>query len=159
LLQSNPGEPAQGLVEVASGGELSRVLLGLERAASRSAGAGTAVYDEVDAGLSGSTGVALGRFLAEVGRHQQLLVISHLPQVAAAADQHLHVRKVERDGRTESVVDTLDRPARLRELARMLGAGEDEPAPAETGRQHAEALLRQARATPLAPTDPARSMT
>ena len=152
LLQSNPGEPAQGLVEVASGGELSRVLLGLERAASRSAGAATAVYDEVDAGLSGSTGVALGRFLAEVSLHQQLLVISHLPQVAAAADHHLHVSKIERDGRTESRVQVLDRESRLHELARMLGAGESEAAgpgssaaAEDTGRQHAEALLRKAR--------------
>ena len=152
LLQSNPGEPAQGLVEVASGGELSRVLLGLERAASRSAGAPTAVYDEVDAGLSGSTGVALGRFLAEVSLHQQLLVISHLPQVAAAADHHLHVSKLEREGRTESRVQMLDREGRLRELARMLGAGEPEasaPGAAasaeDTGWQHAEALVRKAR--------------
>lgn len=141
LLQSNPGEPAQGLVEVASGGELSRVLLGLERAASRTGGAPSAVYDEVDAGLSGSTGIALGRFLAELGRHQQLLVISHLPQVAAAADQHLHVHKVEKDGRTESGVAHLDDAGRLRELARMLGAGD---AATGTALQHAGALLHEA---------------
>ena len=65
-LQGNPGEPAQDLTQVASGGELSRVLLGLERAAARVGSAPTAIYDEIDAGLSGSTGIALGRFLAEI---------------------------------------------------------------------------------------------
>jgi DNA repair protein RecN (Recombination protein N) len=147
MLQSNVGEPAQGLVEVASGGELSRVLLGLERAASRIGGAPTAVYDEIDAGLSGSTGMSLGRFLAELGATQQLIVISHLPQVAAAADQHLHVHKAERDERTETDVTMLDDAGRLRELSRMLGAAE---LASDTALRHAQALIDEQRGSRLA---------
>jgi DNA repair protein RecN (Recombination protein N) len=145
-LQGNPGEPAQDLTQVASGGELSRVLLGLERAAARVGSAPTAIYDEVDAGLSGSTGIALGRFLAEIAADQQLVVISHLPQVAAAADRHLHVRKevseAGSDGvaRTHSAVEHLDEAGRVRELARMLGTAD---AASETALQHARALLEQ----------------
>ncbi|MCB9739871.1 MAG: DNA repair protein RecN [Deltaproteobacteria bacterium] len=143
-LQGNPGEPAQDLTQVASGGELSRVLLGLERAAARVGSAPTAIYDEIDAGLSGSTGIALGRFLAEIAAGQQLVVVSHLPQVAAAADHHLHVRKEVREdaseARTESAVDHLEVDGRVRELARMLGTAD---AASATALQHARALLEQ----------------
>ncbi len=145
LLASNPGEPPHPLTEVASGGELSRVLLGLKRACAEADPVATCVYDEVDAGLSGSTGLVLGRFLRELGARQQVLCISHLPQVAAAAHAHVHVSKEVRgdedDARTVSNAAVLSAPGRADELARMLG-GVDDP----TALAHAQRLLSQQQA-------------
>ncbi len=142
LLAANTGESRAPLEEVASGGELSRVLLAIKRASVDIDPVPTCLYDEVDAGLSGSVGSVLGRYLAELGRRQQVIVISHLPQVAAAADRHLSVSKEHRDGRTISQVTELDAGGRIDELARMLGAadGSDGEA-AATARAHARALL------------------
>ena len=141
LLRANTGEGEGKLSEVASGGELSRVLLAVRRASLDSAEAvrlPVAIYDEVDAGLSGSTGLVLGQFLREVARRQQVIVISHLPQVAAAADSHVRVQKSETDGRTHSRLETLDSAGRLDELARMLGAAGQTRASAL---EHARRLL------------------
>ncbi len=153
-LRANKGESEGPLAVVASGGELSRVLLAVQRACSDAAHehgtlqrdaeppAATCIYDEADAGLSGSTGIVLGRFLAEVGGRQQVLCISHLPQVAAAADHHIRVAKHEFDGRTQSVLEQLDEPGRVAELARMLGTLEGE---GDTALAHARRLLSQQR--------------
>ena len=136
LLASNVGEPAQPLAAIASGGELSRLLLALERACAPSDGHVTAIFDEVDAGVGGDTGDRLGAFLAEMGRDQQVLCITHLPQVAARADRQLHVEKHTREGRTVSTVRPLGTEERVTELARMLGA-----ATAATATSHARSLL------------------
>ncbi len=141
LLRANTGEGEGRLSEVASGGELSRVLLAVRRAgldSSDAAGLPTAIYDEVDAGLSGSTGLVLGQFLREVARRQQVIVISHLPQVAAAADSHVRVHKSETAGRTHSLLETLDSDGRLNEIARMLGAAGQTR---ESALEHARRLL------------------
>ena len=141
LLRANTGEGEGKLSEVASGGELSRVLLAVRRASLEKAHAGflpTAIYDEVDAGLSGSTGLVLGQFLREVARKQQVIVISHLPQVAAAADSHVRVHKLEAAGRTHSRLETLGPEGRLDELARMLGAAGQTR---ESAMEHARRLL------------------
>ena len=141
LLRANTGEGEGKLSEVASGGELSRVLLAVRRASLESGESlrmPTAIYDEVDAGLSGSTGLVLGQFLREVARHQQVIVISHLPQVAAAADSHVRVHKSETAGRTHSRLETLDAAGRLDELARMLGAAGQTR---ESALEHARRLL------------------
>jgi DNA repair protein RecN (Recombination protein N) len=160
FLRANAGEAEGPLHEVASGGELSRVLLALQRAcndAVRAAGDAstvvTCIYDEADAGLSGSTGLVLGRFLGEVAERQQVLCISHLPQVAAAADTHIAVAKSEVDGRTRSDLRVLDEPSRVAELARMLGAVEGE---GDTAIAHARQLLAACRkrgSTPVNPMD------
>jgi DNA repair protein RecN (Recombination protein N) len=153
-LRANKGESEGPLAVVASGGELSRVLLAVQRACSDAAHehgtlqreteppAATCIYDEADAGLSGSTGLVLGRFLAEVGGRQQVLCISHLPQVAAAADQHIRVAKHEQGGRTRSVLELLDEAGRVAELARMLGSLEGE---GDTALAHARRLMAQQR--------------
>ena len=141
LLRANTGEGEGKLSEVASGGELSRVLLAVRRAGldgSEALHLPTAIYDEVDAGLSGSTGLVLGQFLREVARRQQVIVISHLPQVAAAADSHVRVHKSETAGRTHSRLETLDGDGRLLELARMLGAAGQTR---ESALEHARRLL------------------
>ncbi len=150
-LRANLGEAEGPLAEVASGGELSRVLLAVQRALGDAAwsqaqlGHGapqlpTAIYDEADAGLSGTTGIVLGRFLGEIGERQQVLCISHLPQVAAAADHHVQVVKREADGRTRSSLQVLRGEERVAELARMLGIVEGER---DTALAHARQLLGQ----------------
>jgi DNA repair protein RecN (Recombination protein N) len=132
---ANLGEPLGGLRDVASGGELSRVMLALHAAAGSDVP--TLVFDEVDAGLGGRTGRAVGEVLARLARDRQVLVVTHLAQVAAFADHHLRVDKTEAEGRTVTRVVRLDGDDRVAELARML-AGDDGVA----ARRHAKALLR-----------------
>lgn len=123
----------------ASGGELSRVMLALEVVLAASAEGTTMVFDEVDAGVGGRAAVQIGRRLARLARTHQVIVVTHLPQVAAYADTHLVVDAVGRDG--SSGVHRLDDEARVAELARMLaGLGES-----DTGRAHARELLAAAR--------------
>ena len=132
---ANRGEGVAGLREVASGGELSRVMLALHAAAGSDVP--TLVFDEVDAGLGGRTGRAVGEVLGRLARHRQVLVVTHLAQVAAYADHHLRVDKAEADGRTVTRVAALTGGERVVELARML-AGDD----GEEALRHARALLR-----------------
>ena len=133
---ANLGEPLAPLTEVASGGELSRVMLALHAAAGSTIP--TLVFDEVDAGLGGRSGRAVGEMLAQLARGRQVLVVTHLAQVAAFADHHLRVDKQEADGRTRTVVTRLSEAERVTEIARML-AGSD----SEEARDHARALLRR----------------
>lgn len=135
LLAPNPGESARPLAKAASGGELSRVMLALRVVLSEAPP--TLVFDEVDAGLGGEAGVAVGRALALLGGKHQVLCVTHLAQVAAFADAQLSVRKEERGGRTEAMVELLLDDARVNELSRMLaGVGESAHA-----RRHARELL------------------
>lgn len=135
LLVSNPGESARPLAKAASGGELSRVMLALRVVLSEAPP--TLVFDEVDAGLGGEAGVAVGRALASLGGKHQVLCVTHLAQVAAFADAQLSVSKAERGGRTEAHADLLLDDARVNELSRMLaGVGESDHA-----REHARELL------------------
>ncbi|MEU7478091.1 DNA repair protein RecN [Lentzea sp. NPDC042327] len=141
-LISHPGAPALPVHKGASGGELSRVMLALEVVLSHSDPVPTLVFDEVDAGVGGRAAVEVGRRLARLARSHQVIVVTHLPQVAAFADRHLVVDK-SADGRfTRSAVRRLDETQRVVELARML-AGMDST---DTGRAHAEELLAAANA-------------
>jgi DNA repair protein RecN (Recombination protein N) len=127
LLSANPGEDPRPLATVASGGELSRVLLALkcvlhgDDAPGSGAHVGTFVFDEVDTGIGGDTAERVGFRLADLALRRQLLVITHLPQIAAMAATWFSVDKVVAEGRTFSQVQVLDRPAREVELARMVG--------------------------------------
>lgn len=132
---ANVGEPAAPLREVASGGELSRVMLALHTAAGSDLA--TLVFDEVDAGLGGRSGRAVGEALARLSRGRQVLVVTHLAQVAAFADHHLRVDKDEAGGRTRTRVTALSGDDRVRELARMLAGDEGDEA-----MRHARSLLR-----------------
>jgi DNA repair protein RecN (Recombination protein N) len=132
---ANPGEPLQPLSKVASGGELSRVLLALKGVLFRGDAVSTSVFDEVDAGVGGIVGDAIGHRLWSAAQGRQILCITHLPQVAACGDVHLHVAKQVEGGRTSTRVLTLDGPARVEELARMLGGSLD------SARGHAKVLL------------------
>ena len=131
------GQAVKPLVKTASGGELSRVGLALQTVLSGVSGAGTLVFDEVDAGIGGGVAEIVGRLLADLGRHRQVLCVTHLPQVAARAASHYRVSKATRDGRAVSTVALLDRPDRVDELARMLGG----VTITEATRTHAEEML------------------
>jgi DNA repair protein RecN (Recombination protein N) len=141
-LVAHEGAPARPLHRGASGGELSRVMLALEIVLAGADPVPTFVFDEVDAGVGGRAAVEVGRRLAALAGSAQVLVVTHLPQVAAYADHHLVVSKPERGRLTASAVVTVDGEGRLRELSRMLGGEED----SALGRDHAGELLAAAAA-------------
>ncbi len=136
-LCANPGEELRPLAKVASGGELSRIMLSLKALQVHTGGAPTVVFDEVDAGIGGHTATAVGARLARVAEAQQVLCVTHLHQIAARADHHLSVGKRVAKGRTRIDVQPLDREGRINELARMLGA---EPG-SESAKEHVRRLM------------------
>ncbi len=147
LIATNAGEPLKPLDEIASGGEMSRVLLALkvtvEEGANRAGGSGgsalprTLVFDEIDIGIGGRAAEAVGRKLKTLAGTQQVICITHLPQIAAFADQHFLIAKSEKQGRTETTVHRLERGERVEEIARMLSGARL----TETSLKHAEHLL------------------
>jgi DNA repair protein RecN (Recombination protein N) len=139
LLGANAGEPALPLSKVASGGELARAMLAI-RLVSTEAGNPVLVFDEVDAGIGGEAALAVGGALAQLATSHQVLVVTHLPQVAAFADHQIAVSKDERDGRTLAIAEALDSGGRVVELSRMLSGQPD----SATAREHAEELLASA---------------
>jgi DNA repair protein RecN (Recombination protein N) len=143
LLSPNPGEELRPLAKIASGGELSRLMLAVKSVVGRDAPGLTLVFDEVDAGIGGRVAEVVGRKLKSVSARRQVLCVTHLPQIAALADQHLAVRKQVAKGRTITVVERLGEEARVEEVARMLG-GETITA---TGREHAREMLKQSLST------------
>ncbi|MGW1062617.1 DNA repair protein RecN [Micromonospora rubida] len=136
-LLAHPGAPSLPLQRGASGGELSRVMLAIEVVFAGSGGPPTLVFDEVDAGVGGQAAVEIGRRLARLARSHQVLVVTHLPQVAAFADRHLVVAKDTRGAVTTSGVRVVEDTERARELARMLAGLPD----SDLGIAHAEELL------------------
>ncbi|GII51623.1 DNA repair protein RecN [Planotetraspora thailandica] len=136
-LASHPAAPPLPLTKGASGGELSRVMLAIEVVFAGADPVPTFVFDEVDAGVGGKAAVEIGRRLAKLARTAQVIVVTHLPQVAAFADQHLVVEKASDGSVVRSGVVTLDHEGRARELSRMLAGLED----SELGRAHAAELL------------------
>jgi len=139
MLASNKGEDLRPLTKVASGGELSRIMLALKLALRRADEVATYVFDEVDTGIGGTTAQVVGSQIRSVADHRQVLCVTHLPQIAAYADQHFHVEKTELAGRTETHVRRLNAVARKDELARMLGGHATSKAKA-----HAAELLAEA---------------
>jgi DNA repair protein RecN (Recombination protein N) len=142
-LAPHPGSPARPIAKGASGGELSRVMLAVEVVFAGSDPVPTYLFDEVDAGVGGKAAVEVGRRLARLARSAQVIVVTHLPQVAAFADRQLLVEKTNDGSVTRSGVTVLEGEDRVRELSRMLAGLED----SELGRAHAEELLATARAS------------
>ncbi|GAA4813077.1 DNA repair protein RecN [Tomitella cavernea] len=140
LLGSHPSGDPLPIGKTASGGELSRVMLAIEVVLAGRDGGGTLVFDEVDAGVGGRAAVEIGRRLARLARTHQVIVVTHLPQVAAFADAHLVIGKEVGEEGARSAVRSLDDEERVGELARMLAGLDD----TETGRAHAEELLATA---------------
>ena len=152
-IATNAGEPLKPLEQIASGGELSRVMLALkvsvEEGAARGQGSTrrktpvprTLVFDEIDIGIGGRAAEAVGQKLKELSRAQQVLCVTHLPQIAAFADQHFLVEKQERQGKTKTSVRLLEEQERTEEVARMLSGAKL----TETSLRHAEQLLKTSR--------------
>jgi DNA repair protein RecN (Recombination protein N) len=139
LFAPNPGEEPRPLDRIASGGELSRVMLAVTQALAREGQASTYVFDEVDAGVGGGTAEVIGRKLQAIARHKQVLVVTHLPQIAALADRHVKVTKTATKTRTTVSVTLLSPEERRDEIARMLGG----TARTTQALAHAEEMLRR----------------
>jgi DNA repair protein RecN (Recombination protein N) len=134
-LAPNPGEPPRPLARIASGGELSRVGLAIKRVLAEADETPTLVFDEVDTGIGGRSAEPIGRSLWGLARRHQVLCVTHLPQIAAHADAHYRIVKRERDGRTVTEVERLDREGRIVELAAMLGGGPGDAAALASARE------------------------
>jgi DNA repair protein RecN (Recombination protein N) len=152
LIATNPGEPLKPLHEIASGGEMSRVMLALKVTVEESASGGaqrkkksvlprTLVFDEIDIGIGGRAAEAVGRKLKTLSKGQQVLCITHLPQIAAFGDQHFLIEKTEKRGRTQTDVRRMEDSERTHEIARMLSGAKL----TETSLKHAEHLLESSR--------------
>ena len=139
-LSANKGEDLRALNRVASGGELSRILLALKRVLERADEVATYVFDEVDAGIGGAVAVTVGKEIRAVAAGKQVLCITHLPQIASCADVHFRVEKQEHEGRVRTVVVKLTTTQRRDEIARMLSGALSPKAKA-----HADEMLKQAR--------------
>jgi DNA repair protein RecN (Recombination protein N) len=136
----NVGHHSRPLARVASGGELSRVMLALKTILARADEVPTLVFDEVDSGIGGKVGLQVGDTLRRVADHHQVFAISHLPQIAARAHNHIVVAKAAKGGVTTADVVVLDGSMRVQEIARMLGGDPD----SKLSRAHAKELLQSA---------------
>ncbi|MBO5757651.1 MAG: DNA repair protein RecN [Clostridia bacterium] len=121
MIATNPGEPLSSMVRIASGGELSRIMLAIKCVMNQKDGVPTTIFDEVDTGISGKTSRKIGIRLSDMAQKQQIICITHSAQVASLGDQHLHIRKEERDGRAFTSVAELTGEERVAEVARILG--------------------------------------
>ena len=121
LISTNPGEPVKPISKIASGGEMSRLMLAVQAATNQVYGFGIQVFDEVDAGIGGDIGFKVGGLLKGISNNHQVIVITHLPQIAVFADDHIKVWKEEKAGRTIVKVETLVADNKFNEVTRMLG--------------------------------------
>lgn len=125
LISPNPGEPVKRLTSIASGGELSRIMLALKAIAADQGGVDAMIFDEIDTGVSGRMAQVVGEKMAAIARRRQVICVTHLPQIAALADAHYVVEKCVENGRTGSNVRRLNEEGRVEELARMVGGAGD----------------------------------
>jgi DNA repair protein RecN (Recombination protein N) len=137
MVSAHKGVAPRPLAKVASGGELSRISLALQTAASEVAAVPTLIFDEVDAGIGGRVAEIVGRMLRHLGKRHQVMCVTHLPQVAASADRQWQVSKSSAGSKVVSRVAALDDSARVEEIARMLGGVKI----TETTRKHAAEML------------------
>ena len=137
LISSNAGEQPKPLAKIASGGELSRVMLSIKNVLAEKDRVGTAIFDEIDTGVSGAAAQKIGRKLQEVSRNRQVICVTHLAPVAACGDTHLYIHKEVEEGRTFTRVDLLSEKERVREIARIV-SGE---AVTETAMENAREML------------------
>lgn len=140
LISTNPGEPVKPLSRIASGGELSRIMLAIKNVLTQSEDVGTLIFDEIDTGVSGRAAQKIAVKLGEISRSKQTLCVTHLPQLAAMGDHHLLIQKSVSDERTYTDVRPLEGEARAQELARMISGD----AITELSLRNAEELLTRA---------------
>jgi DNA repair protein RecN (Recombination protein N) len=143
LISPNIGEEVKPLAKIASGGELSRIMLAMKRILARVGGRQVLIFDEVDSGIGGAIAEVVGKKLKELSRHHQVICVTHLPQIACFADQHHSVRKEVRAGRTITRVDRLEKESIIDEIARMLGGMKV----TEKTRAHAREMVDNAKKT------------
>ena len=124
MISTNIGEPVKPLSKVASGGELSRIMLAIKTLIARTDDIDTLIFDEIDSGISGKTAGAVALKMGEIAKNHQVICISHLPQIVAMADHHYKIAKTVRDNETVTEIRELDPDGSLQELARLFGAGE-----------------------------------
>ena len=141
LISPNIGEEVKPLAKIASGGELSRIMLAMKRILAKVGGRQVLIFDEVDAGIGGAIAEVVGRKLRELSKHHQVICVTHLPQIACFADKHHSVKKEVRAGRTVTVVDPLEKEAIVDEIARMLGGVKV----TEKTRAHAKEMIENAK--------------
>ena len=132
---ANPGQPLRPISKVASGGEMSRIMLAIELVFSKSGASKTMIFDEVDAGIGGAAAIEVGKRLKALAKNHQIVVVTHLPQVAAFADKHLKVEKSASGNITTSSVIELDSDARVTEIARMMAGIQDSASALEHARE------------------------
>ena len=145
-LSANVGEDLRPLARIASGGELSRVMLAIRTLAAAAAPGKTLIFDEIDAGIGGRVADVVGKKLRGLGESFQVLCITHLPQIAAAGHVHFHISKSVANGRTQTQVVRLNESERVEELARMIGGA----APTDAARAAARELLGESEHKPKA---------
>ncbi len=146
LFNANPGEKLKPLKEIASGGELSRVMLALKKILAKVDPVSTLIFDEIDAGVGGSIAYSVGEKLKGLSRSHQVLMITHLPQIAAFAENHISVKKKVSAGSTEVTIELLEDQKRVREVARMLGGVvKESEEPTSVSLKHATELLERYR--------------
>jgi DNA repair protein RecN (Recombination protein N) len=153
FLSPNPGEELRPLARIASGGELSRIMLALRSLAARDDAGRTLVFDEVDAGIGGAAADAVGSRLQALARRCQILSVTHLPQIAARADAHFSITKHVRAGRTATALARLDDPGREEELARMIAGAAVSPKVLASAREMLATRRPQSRQGPTRSTD------
>lgn len=140
---ANLGQPLKPLARVASGGELSRIMLALKNLSAQKPGIPRSmVFDEIDTGISGRMAQVVAEKMSQIGNHHQVICVTHLPQIAAMADEQFLVRKYDEDGVTRTEVTHLDEQQRAQELARMVGGADCE---SESSIRHARTLLEEAK--------------
>ena len=142
MISPNPGEPLRPLAAIASGGEISRVMLALKAVSMDSEGVDAMVFDEIDTGVSGRMAQVVGEKMCLIAKTRQVLCITHLPQIAALGDAHFLVEKVSTEDRTDTHVSRLDHEGRVRELSRLVGGATD----SESSLSHAGHMLEDAAA-------------
>ena len=120
-IATNAGEPLKPLIKIASGGELSRIMLSIKNVLADKDNVDTLIFDEVDTGISGSAAQKVGKKLKQVSKGRQIICVTHLAQVAAFADNHLLISKATENGKTFTSVTSLDKEGRIAELARIMG--------------------------------------
>jgi DNA repair protein RecN (Recombination protein N) len=141
LISPNVGEEVKPLAKIASGGELSRIMLAMKRILAKVGGRQVLIFDEVDSGIGGAIAEVVGRKLRELSKHHQVICVTHLPQIACFADNHFSVKKEVRAGRTITTVDRLEKEAIVDEVARMLGGVKV----TEKTKAHAKEMIENAR--------------
>jgi DNA repair protein RecN (Recombination protein N) len=137
LLSANPGEPAKPLSRIASGGEMSRVMLAIKNTITKTEKIPSIVFDEVDAGIGGITASVVGHKIKNISGNSQIICITHLAQIACFADNHIYINKIIKNNNTYTKIKNLDMQERTEEIARMLGGSPNDA----TSMAHAKQLI------------------